>query len=242
MRAFNRVFRAFGRPHGWAALALALLAAGALGRDAAAQAAGQWSTSEGAMTLNQSGPQVNGRYDQDNGEIVGLMRGNTLEGYWSEDGSAQRCSSPVNGRYHWGRIRFVFSGGGFRGEWGYCDSAFSGNWTGERSGRAGGSHGGSRGASVAGRWSTSEGAMTLNQSGPQVNGRYDQDNGVFVGVMQGTALDGYWVELCSAEGCPRPMNGRYHWGRIRFVCSGGRFRGEWGYCNSAFSGGWTGQR
>ena len=84
------------------------------------------------MTLNAVGRQVTGRYTSDNGEIVGAMIGNVLEGYWIEDSSSQRCSTPRKGRHRWGRIRYVFEGNHFSGQWSYCDKgSWNGNWSGE---------------------------------------------------------------------------------------------------------------
>ncbi|MFN3593946.1 MAG: hypothetical protein ACK4TK_04610 [Thiobacillaceae bacterium] len=98
----------------------------------AVNVAGQWRTSEGVMTLTQNGRVVVGHYTNDGGEIVGEMHDNVLEGYWIENGSAERCPSARNGRHHWGRIRFTFSGERFSGTWSYCDKPATGNsWTGE---------------------------------------------------------------------------------------------------------------
>ncbi|MDP2833308.1 MAG: discoidin domain-containing protein [Pseudomonadota bacterium] len=102
-----------------------------------AEIAGKWKTSEGELTLNQSGNQISGSYSSDGGEIVGAMNGNVLEGYWIENGSSERCAGAKNGRYHWGRIRWTFQGGKFTGVWSYCDKPLPGSgtgWTGERSG------------------------------------------------------------------------------------------------------------
>ncbi len=102
-------------------------------------AAGNWKTSEGSLTLNQNGRSVTGSYSSDGGEIVGEMNGDVLDGYWIENGSSQRCATPKNGRYFWGRIHWTFSDGQFTGTWSYCDNPVtgsSGNWTGERIGAA----------------------------------------------------------------------------------------------------------
>jgi hypothetical protein len=98
--------------------------------------AGKWRTSEGELTLVQSGPSVKGSYTSDGGEIVGEMNGNVLEGYWIENGSAERCATAKNGRHHWGRIRWTFEGGRFSGSWSYCDNpvAGGGGWSGDRIG------------------------------------------------------------------------------------------------------------
>ena len=97
---------------------------------------GKWRTSEGELTLVQSGRSVTGSYTSDGGEIVGEMNGNVLEGFWIENGSAERCATAKNGRHYWGRIRWTFEGGRFTGNWSYCDKpvAGGGGWNGERSG------------------------------------------------------------------------------------------------------------
>jgi hypothetical protein len=101
--------------------------------------AGKWKTTEGELTLIQSGNQINGKYTSDGGEIVGEMRGNVLEGFWIENGSSQRCASPKNGRHHWGRIRWSFEADKFIGTWSYCNSSppeKGNNWNGDRIGQA----------------------------------------------------------------------------------------------------------
>jgi hypothetical protein len=107
-----------------------------LGGGATAAVAGKWRTSEGELTLTQSGRAVKGSYSNDGGEIVGEMNGNVLEGYWIENGSAERCTTAKNGRFHWGRIRWAFDGNKFAGTWSYCDKpvASGGGWNGERIG------------------------------------------------------------------------------------------------------------
>ncbi|NTV95964.1 MAG: hypothetical protein HGA75_11205, partial [Thiobacillus sp.] len=102
----------------------------------AANVAGKWKTSEGEMTLNQAGRSVTGSYASDGGEIVGEMNGNVLDGYWIENGANERCATPRNGRYYWGRILWTFTGDRYSGTWGYCDKAPAGQRTGERLGAA----------------------------------------------------------------------------------------------------------
>ncbi len=127
-----------GRVYPWSAEMKEPAAQGA-SANATGQIAGKWKTSEGELTLNQSGNQISGSYSNDGGEIVGAMNGNVLEGYWIENGSSERCASAKNGRYHWGRIRWTFDGNKLAGVWSYCDKplpAGGANWTGERIGGA----------------------------------------------------------------------------------------------------------
>ena len=95
----------------------------------------EWTTiglTSGVLTLKRTGRDVEGRYPEDNGEVIGTMTGNTLTGYWIEDASARRCSSSVKGRYYWGGLRADFEGGKAVGKWGYCEDALSADWTGKR--------------------------------------------------------------------------------------------------------------
>lgn len=94
---------------------------------------GKWETSSGKMTLKLSGKRVTGNYGGGKGEILGTLDGNILDGYWVEDSATERCSTPVNGRYYWGRIKMVFTKDKFTSSWGYCDGALSkSDWTGHR--------------------------------------------------------------------------------------------------------------
>ncbi|MDD2500581.1 MAG: hypothetical protein PHN92_07160 [Geobacter sp.] len=93
---------------------------------------GVWGSTEGDIRFRQQGNRMSGRYTNDNGELVGTVNNDVLRGYWIEDHSNKRCSSPKNGRYFWGRIEFRFSGNSFSGRWGYCDDVLSGSWSGQR--------------------------------------------------------------------------------------------------------------
>jgi hypothetical protein len=98
---------------------------------------GKWETSEGQMTLSQTGITVTGVYAQDNGHITGTFNNNVLDGYWYEDSSGQRCVSPrTNGAgqstYYWGGIKFQFGSDKFTGTWGYCESSAGHPWSGTR--------------------------------------------------------------------------------------------------------------
>ena len=103
---------------------------------------GVWESSEGRITVQQSGADVSATYTQDNGIIKGSLEGQVLRGYWSEDGSPRRCDTPRDGRYHWGRLQLVFDGSSFSGLWGYCYDEPSLKWTGQRSGSVDGVDGG----------------------------------------------------------------------------------------------------
>ena len=94
---------------------------------------GLWKTSQEDVRFWQNGSQITGSYNPgDHGEIIGEMRGNVFEGYWIEDQSDRRCSSPKNNRYYWGRATLVFNGNQFKGHWGYCEAQPDRVWTGSR--------------------------------------------------------------------------------------------------------------
>lgn len=95
---------------------------------------GAWATSEGDMSLVQSGSSVTGTYSVDNGRITGEVAGGRLAGYWAEDSSGARCATEKLGSYYWGRIEWTLSSDGtaFAGAWSYCDDPVSSAWTGKR--------------------------------------------------------------------------------------------------------------
>jgi hypothetical protein len=107
----------------------------ATGRDSPeplAGVAGIWDTSEGRMTVQQTGESVTATYGDDGGELVGTLKGGVFEGHWIENSSSQRCATSKNGRYYWGTLRVTFVGDKFTGEFGWCDGNRSGRWTGTR--------------------------------------------------------------------------------------------------------------
>ncbi len=83
--------------------------------------AGTWKFDWGNLNLQQNGNQVSGTYTEDAGQVGGTMTGNVLSGYWSENTSDKRCATPLNGRYHWGRMQLQFTNSEFVGQWGYCN-------------------------------------------------------------------------------------------------------------------------
>lgn len=215
---------------------------------------GSYSSSEGAVTLHQSGDRVTGSYTNDNGELTGLMFNNIFEGFWIEDGSDRRCSTPKNGRYHWGRVTLTFDGNGFSGVWGHCDDKPARPWNGSRSsGRqsftppADPGHDPfgvtTAGPGIEGLWGSSEGDIQFRQRGNQVVGHYNaNEHGEISGRLHNDLLTGYWIEDQSGKRCTSPRNGRYNWGRIELHFSGNSFSGKWGYCEDAPTSNWNGQR
>jgi hypothetical protein len=98
--------------------------------------AGTWSSTYGKqLVLTQSGDEVSGRYDSDNGEVVFTVTGNrTLDGFWIEDASGVECGSAREGRNYWGRLVLEFDEAlsGYVGSWSYCDAEPDRGWFGSR--------------------------------------------------------------------------------------------------------------
>lgn len=219
---------------------------------AAFTVAGTYDSSEGVITLQQSGDRITGRYPNDNGELTGLMFGPIFEGFWIEDHSDRRCSTPKNGRYYWGRVSFTFTGNGFSGNWGYCGEATSRPWNGTLRGSSPAPPPPQSSAadpfaiteemSIAGVWGSSEGVITFRQQGNRVAGRYPNDNGEIVGSINNSLLSGYWIEDHSAQRCSSPKNGRHNWGRVELRFSGNRFTGMYGHCDGPLKSPWGGER
>ncbi|MEL6496702.1 MAG: hypothetical protein AAFQ41_16515 [Cyanobacteria bacterium J06623_7] len=95
---------------------------------------GRWDTYEGTMNLSQVGTRVDGRYNQDNGQIEAQIDDNLLVGYWIEDSSARKCSTTKSNSYYWGKISWQLDSDGkhFGGKWSYCNDEPDSNWFGSR--------------------------------------------------------------------------------------------------------------
>ena len=108
-------------------------AAGPSGYSREISVSGPWKTDNGNIQLWQTGNLVSGSYlPQEHGEIIGTLSGNTMSGFWIEDMSGSKCPYAKNGRYYWGKLRFVFEGSRFSGQWGYCDGEPNQSWNGTR--------------------------------------------------------------------------------------------------------------
>jgi hypothetical protein len=86
---------------------------------------GEWETDWGDMILTQTGTNVTGTYDYDDGIITGTVSGDTLTGTWAE---APSYAPPHDA----GDIEFVMSADGrsFTGKWRYGSEGSWGNWDG----------------------------------------------------------------------------------------------------------------
>jgi hypothetical protein len=93
---------------------------------------GEWQTNFGMMTLDRSGTMVEGRYEHNNGRITGTLDGSVLRGFWFQDRADVRCERPKHGTHYWGRLKFVFTGLRFTGNWGYCEDRPTADWNGHR--------------------------------------------------------------------------------------------------------------
>jgi hypothetical protein len=93
---------------------------------------GEWQTDFGMMSLDRSGPTVEGSYEHNNGKISGSMERNILRGYWFQDRADTRCERRMHGTHYWGRLKFVFTGRRFAGSWGYCEDRPTADWNGHR--------------------------------------------------------------------------------------------------------------
>ena len=109
-----------------------------------------WSTSYGKMllpkTLKIKGP-FHTTYSEDGGRIRGKFdqKARTFTGIWTENGSAKPCKikakdgkaqliKAFDGRVHWGKILLKFNAAHdkFNGQWGYCNDAFTSQWSGTK--------------------------------------------------------------------------------------------------------------
>ncbi len=149
---------------------------------------GAWNTSEGAMTIRQSGSRFTSTYGGDNGRIEATVQGATATGYWAEDGSAQQCPTMRLGSYFWGRIVWTLSPNGqhFEGRWSYCNAEPGSPWTGDRTGAvSGGPSGGPSGPPPSGG-----GTWTPNP--PSGGGNY-QSAVMIIDVTEGP-WQGVWTQ------------------------------------------------
>ncbi|HII05907.1 MAG TPA: hypothetical protein HA349_00900, partial [Methanotrichaceae archaeon] len=89
---------------------------------------GAWNTSFGRLELRQSGPDVIGSYDNDQGRLLGTISKSGLVGTWSE---APTYLPPDDA----GDVELNFTDGcnGFEGRWRYGSSGpWWTDWTGEK--------------------------------------------------------------------------------------------------------------
>ncbi len=88
--------------------------------------AGRWGDTEGGaeISVQSDGTVLGLRRGHDNWRYFGRLSDRRMTGVWVEDDSSERCETPVDGSYHWGRDNVVFDETLTSGEvkWGYCNS------------------------------------------------------------------------------------------------------------------------
>ena len=93
---------------------------------------GTWDTNFGIMTLIQSGSQVTGTYESDDGQFIGTVAGNTVRGTWSEAPSYAPPNDIGDAEFILSSDCSTFTGNwryGNTGSWGPAAS-WSGSWSG----------------------------------------------------------------------------------------------------------------
>ncbi|HEX8570777.1 MAG TPA: hypothetical protein VF699_12775 [Caulobacteraceae bacterium] len=98
------------------------------------------------------------------------------------------------------------------------------------------------GPDVSGKWAnTSWGVVDLKVTdrkdekgvvvGKDAAGTYTSSNGKVSGELQGSTLEGYWMQPHSSVACKTKQGGTAYWGRLRLTFDGDKFTGHWGYCD-----------
>jgi hypothetical protein len=188
--------------------------------DAIERITGDWDTSQGKMSLKQTGNKIEGSYagKDKKGKIDGIVQGNIIKGGWSQ---APSFKPPTDA----GEFMFVLSedrksfAGKFRT--GFGGSAWSGNWTGSKMSASGYQM-------VDGVYDTFYGKLTfkltIKQSGNKITGNYGHDDGKIEGTVEGREIRGRWMESPTYK---PPKDA----GLFRFVFSEDlkSFTGKWHY-------------
>jgi len=81
------------------------------------------------MILQQTGYNVSGEFNYNNGKLIGLIHENTMTGTWYQDVNSDGTYESV------GKLVFKFSsdGNSFKGTWGYIESFYNGGlWNGTK--------------------------------------------------------------------------------------------------------------
>src|SRR4030042_532888 len=193
---------------------------------------GTWQCGQIKMYLSQTGSQVTGWYDSLNGKIEGFATGTTLVGTWSDSSNS-------------GDVQFTMSAHGTSSTGDYCFGS-SGDWD---------AHWSCTRISTAqppspppaqvtainwtGTWDCGNwGKMYLIQTGSQVTGTYEYQNGKIEGFATGTTLVGTWSE--SPTYSPPDKAGDT---QFTLSADGNSFTGYWRYGSSGnWTGTWNGTR
>lgn len=144
---------------------------------------GLYDSSYGELSFSQMGNRIEGSYPT--GTIEAVMHGRIVTGSWIQSGSR-------------GLIRFEFSpdGRSFIGYWGYNQDEPTYSWEGTRIGRSTTVTQGPATVPVRvdihGTYQSTFGDIQYTQIGTNVSGVYP--TGVIEGTLNGTVLDGMWIE------------------------------------------------
>lgn len=202
----------------FAALALVLAA-----RLSAAEFAGEWESTYGAMTLSQTGTRVSGKYAFSTGStLTGLVDGSRLEFDYVEPSARGR-----------GYFELGAGGNSFSGKWRtQSQNDWTATWTGTR--RSAIPAAASSRRDFAGAWRTTYGRLVLGQTGRRVEGTYEYGGGSY--PITGTSSNGK-LTFTYKE---RDVTGD---GEFFLSESGDTFTGRWKADGStAWSGSWSGER
>ena len=193
----------------------------------------------GKLYLSQTGNQVTGWYDWDNGKITAYATGSTLVGTWSE---APTFNPPDDS----GDLQFNLSadGNSFTGQWRYGASGdWDGSWGCNRINSAQPPSQPSSSSQQAapsqpqptplanwtGTWRCGNYKMYLSQTGNQVTGWHEFQNWEFEGYATGSTLVGTWSDSQGGSGdfqLSMLSDGNSLSGNYRFGSSG-NWQGSW---------------
>jgi len=196
---------------------------------------GIWDTNYNEMYLEQRENTVVGQYKKNQGRVEGVLEGSTLIGTWFENRSGYGGYDTV------GRFRFLFNvDNTFTGSRGINESLTNeGPWNGKKIIDKNEKIKPAPTIDTTGTWNTNFNKMSLLQTGFNVSGEYEFNDGNLIGVIFGDTMTGTWYE-------DEDKDGNYELiGKFSFVFSkdGTSFKGNWGYGKSFSNGGlWNGTR
>lgn len=196
---------------------------------------GTWDTNYSKLFLEQKEYTVVGKYDRYNGRIEGILEDNILSGTWYED-------SNNDGKYeNTGKFRLTFAiDDTFKGSRGSNDSYINdGPWNGKRIDTTIVDIKHTETLNVTGEWNTNFNKMILQQTGYNVSGEFDYNNGKIIGLIHENTMTGTWYQDVNSDGTYESV------GKLVFKFSlyGNSFQGTWGYIESFYNGGlWNGTK
>lgn len=194
---------------------------------------GIWDTNYNEMYLEQRENTVVGQYKKNQGRVEGVIEGSTVIGTWFENRSGYGSYDTT------GRFRFIFNvDNTFIGTRGINESLVNeGPWNGRKVINEEEVIKPTLTIDTTGTWDTNFNRMNLLQTGFNVSGEYEFNDGKLVGVIFGDTMTGTWYE-------DEDKDGNYELiGKFNFVFSSdvSSFKGNWGYGNSFTNGGlWNG--